>query len=134
MNAKVDYISQMVADTFSEAQDNVLEFKAPKEAEAQQVEMNFRPTRASYDAERACLVIEVEGERIELPSTFGALRNVDFNSPDAHFYISVHRDPDHLIQTLSEALNRPIESLEIYAVSNGLELEARFLEAHGQAA
>ncbi len=134
MSGKTDYISQMVTETFGGAQDNVLEFKLPEKEECSQIEMDFSPTRAIYDKERRCLVLELEGERVELPANFGPLSQVDFESDQAHLYVSLHKDPEKLIEVLSAHLNRPLESMEIYAAEGGLKLDARFANAFQQAA
>ena len=134
MSAKVDYISQMVAETFNESQGDLLEFTPPKGAEDHQLEMDFSPTGVSYDEARKCLVMDLEGERFEIPTNFGSFKDVDFASETAHFYISNHRDPDSLLGVLSTCLNRPVEVIEIYAGDGGLKLDIRLRQTLQQAA
>lgn len=134
MSRKVDYISEMVAETFGEGQGELLQFTRPESVEKSQLEMDFSPTQVSYDETRKCLILDLEGERFEIPSNFGALKSVDFASDKAHFYISVHRDPDSLLEVLSSATNKPLEGLEVYVGEAGLELDIRLSDAFQQVA
>lgn len=152
MDGKTDYISQMVSETFEhldEAEEGNVVALARRDVRPyhhNQLEMSFEETSSrasgqagpevSFDRNRLCLSINLQGQVLEIPVNWGPFRWMDFSNPDTEldFKLKRREDSDGLFAVLEEYFDVSVENLHIYATSSGLRLEFNALEGSELAA
>lgn len=113
MTKKIDYISQMVLDTFTDVEDNVLEFRAPNASNGQ-IELNFNTHKVGFDKVRACFQIHMDDQVIEIPSNWGPFGGANFNSSNGlNIRIDQFNDEHHLLEVLGAAGQQQIGTIQI---------------------
>jgi hypothetical protein len=117
MENDLDYISQMVEDTFEgvKEESNVLEFKLSEtredSVEPEQLVFDFESFHGIYDSERKCLVLHNSNKSVEVPVNWGQFRFYDFTQDEMTVNIEKHEDVDLFLDVLSDFMNLNIDSL-----------------------
>lgn len=112
MSRKLDYISQMVTDTFQFL-----------EVSGNQMEMVFGSDGAHFDFLKRCLVISLNTQVIEIPQGWGPLTGtVVEEGAQLDICLSHNWDPDSLIPVFENCLGYELERVEIKSSESSLSL------------
>ena len=127
MENELDYITQMVEDTFEnlENNENVLTFPlddtneshtlSSKEANesSEQLSFDFESIRGHYDQKRACLCLDISGQHIEIPVSWGPFKLYNFSEENFSIFLEKYDDVDLLLDVFASILNIDIENMKI---------------------
>lgn len=120
MDNDFDYITQMVEDTFEnhESNENIIAFPIEKSAvnkpESEQLSFDFNSLRGHLDYERSCIVLDLSGQHIEIPTNWGPFKLYNLKEENFTMHIEKYEDVDLFLDVLGSVLNIEIESLQLY--------------------
>ena len=112
MSRKLDYISQMVTDTFKLL-----------EVSGNQMEMVFDSDGAHFDFFKKCLVLRLNTQVVEIPQGWGPLAGtIVEEGAQLDICLSRNWDPESLIPIFENCLGYELERVEIKSNESSLSL------------
>ncbi|MBC75789.1 MAG: hypothetical protein CME64_07220 [Halobacteriovoraceae bacterium] len=123
-----DYISQMVLETLNEASGNVIEFRKP----SNQMELNFNTHHVDYSKERGCFEFACGGQVLEIPSSWGPFKTLNYDQSNFDLRIS-KEDPSMILTVLSALLEQDLDHMHIFGPKDDLRLTFEYQESRAAA-